>query len=108
MVRNSKRPCSPAKRRRATLSISTERSTSVTRARGNFPATTALRRPVGPKVEHPDLLLFPERDALQHGPVEAVEAGHELPPGPIVVPRSVPKHSPDRHADLLAIMFKRT
>src|SRR5829696_6583359 len=46
----------------------------------------------GPKVEHSDLLLFPERDALQHGPVEAVEAGHELPPGPIVVPRSVPEH----------------
>src|SRR5918993_4401063 len=62
----------------------------------------------GPKVEHPDLLLFPERDALQHGPVKAVEAGHELPPGPIVVPRSVPEHLPDRHADLLAIMFKRT
>src|SRR5215212_3253510 len=46
MFRNSKRPGSSAKRRRATLSISTERSTSVTRALGNFSATIALRSPV--------------------------------------------------------------
>src|SRR5919107_3455263 len=59
-----------------------------------------------PKVEHPDLLFFPEWDALQHGPVEAVEAGHELPPDPVVVPRILPEQC--RHADLLAIMFKRT
>jgi hypothetical protein len=62
----------------------------------------------GPKVEHTDLLFFSERDTLQYGTVEAVETGHELPPGPVIVPRSLPEQSPDRHADLLAIMFKRT
>src|SRR5215210_2104331 len=62
----------------------------------------------GPKVENPDLLFFSERETLQYGPVEAVETGHELPPGPVVVPCSLPEQSPDRHADLLAIMFKRT
>src|SRR5215211_9334158 len=62
----------------------------------------------GPKVEHPDLLFFSERDTLKYGPVEAVETGHELPPGPVVVPGSLPEQSPNRHADLLAIMFKRT
>src|SRR5829696_1184005 len=62
----------------------------------------------GPKVQHPDLLSFSERDALQHGPVEVVETGHELPPGPVVVPRSLPEQCPDPHADLLATMFKRT
>jgi hypothetical protein len=61
-----------------------------------------------PKVEHPDLLFFSEWNALQYGPVEAVETGHELPPGPVVVPRSLPEQCPDRHADLLAIIFKRT
>src|SRR5215210_5607990 len=62
----------------------------------------------GPKVENPDLLFFSERDTLQYGPVEAVETGHELPPRPVVVPRSLPEQSPGHHADLLAIMFKRT
>src|SRR5215216_1627919 len=62
----------------------------------------------GPKVEHTDLLFFSERDTLQYGTVEAVETGHELPPGPVIVPRSLPEQSPVRHADLLAIMFKRT
>src|SRR5918994_5103797 len=62
----------------------------------------------GPKVENPDLLFFSERDTLQYSPVEAVETRHELPPGPVIVPRSLPEQSPDRHADLLAIMFKRT
>ncbi len=46
MTRNSKRPESPAKRRRATRSISTERSTSVIFAAGNVSATTALSNPV--------------------------------------------------------------
>src|SRR5215213_9069648 len=48
----------------------------------------------GPKVQHPDLLSFSERDALQHGPVEVVETRHELPPGPIVVPAACPNSAP--------------
>src|SRR5215208_4055188 len=62
----------------------------------------------GSKVQHPDLLSFSERDALQHGPVEVVETRHELPPGPVVVPRSLPEQCPDPHTDLLATMVKRT
>src|SRR5918993_1599573 len=62
----------------------------------------------GPKIEHPDLLFFPERDTLQYGPVEAVETRYELRPDPVVVPRGLPEQSSDRHAALLAMMFKRT
>src|SRR3954466_14909916 len=63
---------------------------------------------LGSEVEHPDLLFRLERYALEHGPIKAVEAWHELPACPVVISLLLPEQCPDGHADLLATMLSRT